>query len=204
MHQQLLALEVRDMGQQQEQTQNQAAATKQKITELNDLIAKLEAESDELTAEEVATEDKLNHANDDLLAKSTQLESLTGAENVSTTKTQNANTTLADLNEQVERAQAEVSEAKAQLVTLTGKRKGLDGRIKELQAKLRALGDAAETPETINAQLDQLQGQYINTLQAQADNRNELAGLEKEQQLSSSQLQATQDRLAELDAQKRT
>ncbi|KRM56333.1 chromosome segregation protein SMC [Lacticaseibacillus sharpeae] len=202
LHQQLLALEVRDMGQQQEQTQNQAAATKQKITELNDLIAKLEAESDELTAEEVATEDKLNHANDDLLAKSTQLESLTGAENVSTTKTQNANTTLADLNEQVERAQAEVSEAKAQLVTLTGKRKGLDGRIKELQAKLRALGDAAETPETINAQLDQLQGQYINTLQAQADNRNELAGLEKEQQLSSSQLQATQDRLAELDAQK--
>jgi chromosome segregation protein len=203
LHKQFLALEIRDMGQEQATTKQEAAATKQRINELNALIAKLEAESDDLTAQQKETEDHLDQVNDDLLAKSTQQESLTGQENVSSERAENANTTVADLNEQLEKARTAVSDAKEQLIALTAKLKGLDGSIQTLTQQLADLSDGQETPESINAKLDQVQNTYIATMQKQADNRNALAALKKEQQLSSSQLSATQARLAELDAQKR-
>mgnify|MGYP004465681275 CR=1 FL=1 len=202
LHQQLLALEIRDMSSEQEATKEQAAVTKQQIAQLNQLIAKLEADSDQLTVSEAETEERLNQVNDALLAKSTQQEALTGEENVSTERTQNANTTVADLKEQLEQAHLDAEMATTRLIELTQKLTELDATIQTLKKQLKALGELSQTPEAINAELDRLQSTYIETLQQQADNRNELAALEKEQQLSATQLSATQARLSELDAQK--
>lgn len=200
-HQQLLALEIRDMGAQQETTKKEAAATKQQVVELKALIAKLEADADKLTITETETEAKLEETNDELLAKSTQQESLNGEANVSTEREQNANTTVADLKERIDQAKAEAETATAQLVTLEETLAEQAATIKNTQEQLTALNATTVTPEAISAKLDAKQAGYISLLQQQADNRNELTQLEKDQQLSSNQLSATQARLAELTQQ---
>lgn len=203
-HQQLLALEIQDLVAEQSRTQTEADVTKKTLAALADQIERLEAESDAATQADTELQRQLDNLSDELLTKSMQQEQLNGADNLSSERVQNARTNLADLREQL--GQAEQRQALAQ-----EKLAALESAAVDLQAKASKLGEAAAADndharemKTIKADLAKNQADYIAALQAQAEVRNDLAALEKEQQLSASQLTATQGRLSELAAQQAT
>lgn len=201
LRQQLLALEIRDQAAEQEKTKAAAAVTKRKIAELNALIKQLEAQSEAATKADNQLNKQLEAVNDELLSKSMQQESLNGEENVSTERVQNAATTLADLQEQLASAQTEQKDSQEHLAKLAAQKKQLQEQQRGLQQQLADLQRQGGTSKDLQSQLDTVQSKYIDTMQRQADTRNQLVALEKEQQLSASQLESTQRRLSELNAQ---
>ncbi|WDF83692.1 chromosome segregation protein SMC [Lacticaseibacillus pabuli] len=200
-HQQLLALEIRDLAAEQTDTQTHAKVTKRELEEINALIKQLEAQSDQATKADAALQKQLEQLNDDFVVKSTQREHLSGQENVSSERAQNAVTTLADLRERLAKAQADHKLATEKVNQLEEKNAALQANVKVLAAKVQSGSGSAAELKALKAKIETNQSDYIDTLQQQANVRNELAALEKEQQLSASQLSSTQARLAELKAQ---
>ncbi|WP_155288049.1 chromosome segregation protein SMC [Lacticaseibacillus zhaodongensis] len=201
LRQQLLALEIRDLSADQEQAQTAAEVNKRKIAELNGLIKQLETKSDAATKADNELTRKLDAVNDELLSKSMQQETLNGEENVSTERVQNAATTLADLKEQLTDAQTAKRDAQTHLTKLQKQHEQLIKQSQDLQKQLKDMQRHGSSSKSLQEQLDAAQGEYIDTMQRQADTRNQLVALEKEQQLSASQLKSTQGRLAELSTQ---
>lgn len=200
-HQQLIALEVQDLLVEQAATQTAAAQTKRELTALSAKIKQLEAQSDTATQADLAIQKRLDRLNDDLLSKSMQQEQLNGQDNLSSERVQNAQTTLADLREQLAEAQQRAALAEEKLTALAASKSALMAQQKSLSVATNADQEAVREAKVVKQQLADNQAAYIAGLQEQAEVRNQLAGLEKEQQLSANQLSATQGRLAELSTQ---
>ncbi len=201
LHQQLLALEIRDLAREQDETTQQHAGTKQELSSIADLLKKLETQSDAATQADNELQATLEQVSDELLTKSMQQKELAGENDVSSERAANADATMADLREQLAKAKSAEELATQRLSELNATAETLTKRVADLSAAVQSGSDAATQLKQIKAELEKNQAEYISALQKQADTRNDIAALEKEQQLSASQLSETQNRLAELATQ---
>ena len=201
LHQQLLALEIRDLAKEQDATAKQHAVTGKELADLAQLLKKLEAQSDAATQADNELQATLEKVSDELLTKSMQQKELAGENDVSSERAANADATMADLREQLAKAKSAEQLATERLQELNTAAGALSQKVDELSAAVQSGSDAASQLKQIKSLLDENQTEYISALQKQADTRNDLAALEKEQQMSASQLSETQSRLADLAAQ---
>lgn len=204
LHQQLLALEIRDIAREQEETEQKHKQTGKALADIAQLIDKLEAQSDAATKADKTLQTTLEHLNDELLTKSMQQKELDGKNDVSSERAANAVTTMADLREQLAKAKSDEQLATERLTELTAAAATLTQKVDELSHAVQSGSAAAAELKKVKSLLEKNQAEYITALQKQADTRNDLAALEKEQQMSASQLSETQKRLADLSDQEQT
>lgn len=198
IHKQILALEIGQLATEQETTQTQATETKKQVEALTQKVKALEQRSETLTATDQDMDARLTKLNDELLTKSMKVENLTGEVNLSSERASNAQDTLKDLQDQLTAAKDQLTTANEKSATLQTQLATQKKQRRELEAQLQTQTERAHTPEQLNAQLEQAQNHYIALLQKQADNKNALASVQKDQQIAENQQSARTSRLHEL------
>ncbi|MFD1429951.1 chromosome segregation protein SMC [Lacticaseibacillus mingshuiensis] len=200
-HQALLALEIAQLAAERSQTDADATITKQTVTALTSKIAHLEDRSEKLTAADQTYEAQLTALNDAILSASMKLESLTGEANLSAERATNAEATLSDLREREQAARDQLAAAAEKIKELTAHQTENDQAAKQVAAQLDAQTQAAATPAQLQAQLESARADYIDLLQQQARAANDVASIQKDQQLAENQNAAATARLNDLRTQ---
>lgn len=182
-HQQLLVKEITTLATQQQTVQQHA---QQLQTTLQEIAARLHTTQQQLTAKTTQQQQlttSLDTHNQQLLTITKEIQSLKGQEEVANERQSNQKANLTALATQLSELQQTLQQSQTQLQTAQQQRDEQSQLVTKVNQAIHDLTQqAGETQEDLNAKLTQLQYDYVDLLQQQTSNHNELNYAQKQLQ----------------------
>lgn len=202
LDQQILALELADLQQQQTAKQTRQTELQQISDKIDQQAQQANQNLSELRQKLAVINQKIESQQQSLLEKTRQQEQLKGQVSLTTERSSYHDTSLSTTQQQLAELATNLTQQTANLQTTTDNVAAATKQQQDLQQQLRQLQTQLnENQDDLATQLTQRRGDYIELLQQQTTNRNELVHLEDSQTRLANQMQQQTADQQQQDAQ---
>lgn len=175
IYKQILAIEIADYNEQRKDYS-------QKSSQIKETLSKIEADvkaSDEAVRQNrqqiSALSEELDESNQQLLEKSRQLEILNGQKAVTEERNDFNNQNRQQLKDQIAELTEQTQKMEAEIAVATKESDEAQAEVDKLTQKLTEITDSqTKTPDVIKQEIEELRGDYLNALQEQTTNSNNI------------------------------
>ena len=201
-YQQLLVKEITNLATKQHTAQQQA---QQIVASLQTIESRLHAAQQQLTTknnEQQIITTSLDKHNQQLLTITKQLQVIKSAEQVANERQNNQQSNLTELTSQITAFTTQLKQIKQQLTNALNQQQQQQQSIKKFKSQIATLTKQARTSKTtLNDELTVLQDKYVDLLQQQTSNHNDLHYVEKQLQQTKKRDQQHHDQTQKLQQQ---
>lgn len=201
-YQQLLVKEITKLAAQQQTAQQHAQTLLTSLQTIETRLHTTQQQLDEKTKQQQTLTTTLDEQNQQLLAATKQLQILKGAEQVANERQSNQQTNLAELNTQLTAVKTQLTQNNHQLTATKAQQQQQQNLVTQFAQQIADLTKQAGTSKAdLKQTLNTLQDEYVDLLQQQTSNRNDLHYAEQQLQQTQQRDQRHQAQQAQLQQQ---
>lgn len=203
IYKQILAIEIADFNKNRQEYENKASEIKKTLVKI-DGDAKASEIAVKDNRDKIATlSEKLDSKNKVLLEKTRQLEIINGQKAVTDERDDFNKKNRQQLEEQIKNLTIETQQLNTEIDSANKEYEIAKSEVEKLNTKLADITDSQnKTPDSIRAEIEVLRGDYLNALQEQTTNNNNINFLKTQKDRISKLIAEAKSDLTEIEQQK--